>query len=190
MTLNGAASPTAADAGVTSVTVIGHGFPSGTIPPANVTVTIDPTTAGSGPSGTTTATKVTVASGTTEYVTFLLPASISVPTATSYQISIAGTTSTGTAFASINSSALTVNAPVAITTGSPLPPGDANGTYAQTLTASGGSGSYTWAVYAGNLPNGLSLNSATGVIGGQPSTAGTSHFEIKVTDSLHLPSAK
>ena len=190
VTLNGAASPTAADAGVTSVTVIGHGFPSGTIPPANVTVTIDPTTSGSGPSGTTTATKVTVASGTTEYVTFLLPASISVPTATSYQVSIAGTTSTGTAFASSNSSALTVNAPVAITTGSPLPPGDANGSYAQTLTASGGSGSYTWAVYAGNLPNGLSLNSATGVIGGQPSTAGTSHFEIKVTDSLHLPSAK
>src|ERR1022692_2837184 len=71
VTLNGLTSPSAADPGVTNVTVIGHGFPSGTIPPANVTVTLNPTTSGGGlsgttasgggPSGTPTATKVTVA---------------------------------------------------------------------------------------------------------------------------------
>ena len=97
VTLNGLSSPSAADSGVTNVTVIGHGFPSGTIPPANVTVTLNPTTSGGGPSGTTTATKVTVASGTTEYVTFKVPTAILVPAATSYQVSIAGTTSTGNA---------------------------------------------------------------------------------------------
>jgi hypothetical protein len=190
VTLNGLTSPSAADTGVTNVTVIGHGFPSGTIPPANVTVTLNPTTSGGGPSGTTTATKVTVASGTTEYVTFKVPTSILVPAATSYQVSIAGTTSTGNAFASRNTASLTVNAPVAITTSSPLPAGAVNGNYSQALTATGGSGQYTWAVIAGTLPGGLSLNPATGVIGGQPTTAGASHFEIKVTDSLHLPTAK
>ena len=75
VTLNGLTSPTSADTIVTSVTVIGHGFPSGTIPPANVTVTLNPTTAGGGPSGATTATAVTVDSGTTEYVTFKVPTS-------------------------------------------------------------------------------------------------------------------
>ena len=190
VTLNGSATPTAADVAVTNVTVVGHGFPSGTIPPANVTVTLDPTTPGSGPSGTTTAKTVTVASGTTEYVTFLVPSSISVPTATSYQVSIAGTTSTGTAFASTNTAALTVNAPVSITTSTPLPQGDVNSNYSQALTATGGSGTYTWAVAAGTLPGNLSLNPTTGVICCMPSTAGTSHFEIKATDSLHLPSGK
>src|ERR1039458_5278189 len=51
VTLNASASPSAADLVVTNVTVIGHGFPSGTIPPANVTVTLNPTTPGGGPSG-------------------------------------------------------------------------------------------------------------------------------------------
>jgi hypothetical protein len=190
VTLNGLTSPTSADTNVTSVTVIGHGFPSGTIPPANVTVTLNPTTAGGGPSGATTATAVTVDSGTTEYVTFKVPTSIDVSTATSYQVSISGTTSTGNAFESGNSSTLIVNAPVTIATGSPLATGVASDNYSQTLTASGGSGTYTWAVTGGTLPAGLSLNTATGVIGGKPSAAGLSHFEVKATDSLHMPASK
>src|ERR1039458_5511314 len=190
VTLNASASPSAADLVVTNVTVIGHGFPSGTIPPANVTVTLNPTTPGGGPSGSTTATKVTVFSGTTEGVVFKVPKSILVSAPTSYQVSIAGTTSTGTAFASRNTASLTVNAPVAITTSSPLPTGTVNLSYSQTLTASGGSGTYTWAVAAGTLPGGLSLDITTGVISGLPTTKGLSHFEIKVTDSLHLSAAK
>src|ERR1022692_1315235 len=190
VTLNASATPSAADPNVTNVTVVGHGFPSGTIPPANVTVTLNPSTSGGGPSGTTTATKVTVESGATEAVTFKVPTSITVSAATLYQVSIAGTTSTGTAFASSNTAALTVNARVAITTTSPLPTGTVNLSYSQTLTASGGSGTYTWAVAAGTLPGGLSLDITTGVISGLPTTKGLSHFEIKVTDSLHLSAAK
>src|ERR1035438_6686304 len=72
VTLNASATPSAADPNVTNVTVVGHGFPSGTIPPANVTVTLDTTAPGGGPSGTTTATKVTV-EGATEAVTFKVP---------------------------------------------------------------------------------------------------------------------
>jgi hypothetical protein len=186
VTLNSSASPSAADAGVTNVTVVGHGFPSGTIPPANVTVTLNPTTSGAGPSGTTTATAVTFVSGATYDVTFVVPTSIAVSTATSYQVGIAGTTSTGAAFASINTASLTVNAPVKITTASPLPAGKVGVSYSETLTATGGSGQYTWALTKGSLPAGLTLNTATGVISGQPTTAATSSFLIKVTDSLHL----
>ena len=190
VTLNASATPSAANPAVTNVTVVGHGFPSGTIPPANVTVTLNPTTAGAGPSGTTTALAVTVESGATEAVTFKVPASIAVSAPTSYQVSIAGTTSTGNAFTSKNTSSLTVNAPVAIATSSPLPTGTVNDNYSQALTATGGSGTYTWAVAGGTLPAGLSLNTTTGVIGGLPSTKGLSHFEIKVTDSLHASAAK
>ena len=182
--------PTAADPGVTSVTVTGRGFPSGTILPADVTVTLKPAGAGGAPSGNTPATKVTVVSGTEERIAFVVPASIAVTTATSYVVSIVGSTSTGGSFASKNSASLTVNAPVAITTASQLPTGTVATNYVQSLTASGGSGVYTWAVSSGTLPGGLSLNSATGVIGGQPTKAGSSRFGIKVTDSLHLPATK
>lgn len=149
VTLNFAAYPAAADPVATNVILTGHGFPSGTIPPGNVTVTLNPTTSGGGPSGTTTAVKVTVVSGTAERVIFRVPKSIYVPAPTSYQVSIAGTTSTGTAFQSSNSSTLTVNAFVRLTTGSPLPTGTVAINYSQTLTATGGTGQYTWAVSSG-----------------------------------------
>lgn len=55
--------------------------------------------------------------------------------------------------------------------------------YTDTLTASGGSGQYTWSVSAGNLPGGLSLSPATGLISGIPTTAATSNFTIMVTDT-------
>ncbi|MGO4880806.1 MAG: putative Ig domain-containing protein [Bryobacteraceae bacterium] len=179
----------AADPDVTSVTVIGHNFPKGTIPPANVTVTLAPATVGGGPSGSTTANAVTVVSGTTERVSFKVPKSIGVPAATPYQVSIAGTTQAGAAFESSNSAALTVNALVSITTSS-LATGTVGIHYSQTLSASGGTGQYTWQVSSGNLPGGLSLNSAAGVISGLPSTAGTLHCVLKVTDSDQSSTSK
>lgn len=185
VTLNASTSPSTGDPLVTNIHVTGHGFPSGTIPPANVTVTLNPTTVGGGPSGSTTALAVTVVSGSTERVTFRIPKSINVPTPTSYQVSIAGTTSTGNAFQSSNTSSLTVNPILFISTRSPLPTGTVGVSYSQTLTARGGSGSYTnWSVSAGSLPGGLSLNSATGQISGLPTTFGTFNFTIKVTDSI------
>jgi alpha-tubulin suppressor-like RCC1 family protein len=57
--------------------------------------------------------------------------------------------------------------------------------YNQTLSASGGSGSYIWYLYSGTLPTGLTLNSTTGNIYGTPTQAGSYTFTIKVTDSLN-----
>ncbi|MCC7203175.1 MAG: putative Ig domain-containing protein, partial [Nitrospirae bacterium] len=56
-------------------------------------------------------------------------------------------------------------------------------TYNQTLSAAGGKTPYSWAISAGALPAGLTLNSATGAISGTPAAAGTSNFTARVTDA-------
>ncbi|MGA9527861.1 MAG: Ig domain-containing protein, partial [Terriglobales bacterium] len=53
----------------------------------------------------------------------------------------------------------------------------------QTVQATGGVTPYTWAISAGSLPAGLSINSATGAITGTPTGTGTSSFTVQVTDS-------
>jgi hypothetical protein len=71
---------------------------------------------------------------------------------------------------------------VTITTTSPLLPAATNLGYLQTLAASGGNPPYTWSITSGTLPAGLTL-SASGGITGTPTTAGTSTFTARVTDS-------
>ena len=66
---------------------------------------------------------------------------------------------------------------------STVPSGTRGMAYNQTLTASGGTGPYTYAVTSGALPAGLSL-SAAGVISGTPSGSGVSSFTIGATDSV------
>ena len=51
------------------------------------------------------------------------------------------------------------------------------------MSATGGSGTYSFAVTSGSLPSGLSLNTSTGGVSGTPTTAGTSSFTITATDS-------
>ena len=64
-----------------------------------------------------------------------------------------------------------------------LPDGNVNTPYSVTLTASGGTAPYTWAVGSGALPVGLSLDANTGVISGVPTTIETANFSITVTDA-------
>jgi large repetitive protein len=54
--------------------------------------------------------------------------------------------------------------------------------YGQQLTASGGSGPYSWVLAAGSLPGGLTL-APSGAISGTPVAPGTSNFRIRATDA-------
>ncbi len=58
--------------------------------------------------------------------------------------------------------------------------------YSQTMTASGGSAPYTFALSAGQLPAGLALSSAsptTALLSGTPTTSGNYAFSIQVADA-------
>ena len=69
-----------------------------------------------------------------------------------------------------------------ITTTSPLPGGQLNVPYSDTLAATGGATPYTWTISAGAQPIGLTLSSA-GVLSGSPTASGTYTFTAKVTDT-------
>jgi hypothetical protein len=55
--------------------------------------------------------------------------------------------------------------------------------YNATLTAEGGATPYTWGIYKGTLPAGLSLDSDTGIISGVPTASGDSTFTAKVSEN-------
>ncbi|HTW46492.1 MAG TPA: putative Ig domain-containing protein [Acidobacteriaceae bacterium] len=78
---------------------------------------------------------------------------------------------------------ITINAATLVVSTTSLPSGTVNSAYSQTLQATGGVTPYTWSIVSGTLPAGLALTASTGVIAGTPTTAGTSSFEVKVTDS-------
>jgi hypothetical protein len=65
-----------------------------------------------------------------------------------------------------------------------LPPGRVPQFYSQSITASGGTAPYIYAVASGALPSGLLLNPATGLISGTPFQSGIFNFTIRATDSL------
>lgn len=72
---------------------------------------------------------------------------------------------------------------ISLSPASPLPGYLVNVAYSQTITASGGTAPYTFAVTVGTLPPVLTL-SGTGTISGTPTAAGTYVFTIEATDSL------
>lgn len=63
-----------------------------------------------------------------------------------------------------------------------LPNAIAGQQYSAALTATGGTGTYTWSITSGSLPSNLNLNSATGVISGIPNAAGPASFTATVQD--------
>ena len=77
---------------------------------------------------------------------------------------------------------ITVAAPVTVTTTSLNPWTVNRAGYSQTLAATGGNGTYTWAVTSGTLPSGLNLVAGTGVISSTPSLNGTYTFTVTATD--------
>ncbi len=71
-----------------------------------------------------------------------------------------------------------------------LPDGRLTEAYTTTqLTATGGTPPYSWSLASGQLPPGITGNSA-GSISGQPTTVGTTHFTVRVTDSANQSATK
>jgi hypothetical protein len=117
-----------------------------------------------------------------------------IPGATSSTYTTAATTSAdnGAQFRAVVSNAvgsvtsnaanLTVNAPALQITTSSLSGGVVQVAYSATLAASGGTTPYTWSLFSGSLPGGLSLASS-GSITGTPTAAGLFTFIVQVRDS-------
>ncbi len=55
--------------------------------------------------------------------------------------------------------------------------------YSQTVTASGGTAPYTYALNSGTLPSGVTLNATSGILSGTPNFAGTFNFNLRATDA-------
>lgn len=78
--------------------------------------------------------------------------------------------------------AVTVNCPTITITPATVPGGTVGTAYNQTLTASGGTSPYTFAVATGSLPAGLTLSSS-GALFGTPTSASTASFTVVTTDA-------
>ncbi len=76
-----------------------------------------------------------------------------------------------------------------VVTTSTLPVAQLGVGYNTTLTATHGTGTYTWSLHSGTLPPGLTIN-ASGTISGTPTTAGTYPITVSVQDGQGRTSHK
>jgi IPT/TIG domain len=102
-----------------------------------------------------------------------------------FQITVAQPGTRGAVSTAIS---FTVTAPNAITiTTTSLPPSMAGNNYYFVLAASGGVPPLTWSISAGALPQGLTIDPATGLISGTASGSGPFDFTVRLTDSATAP---
>jgi hypothetical protein len=122
----------------------------------------------------------TLTGATASSVTYVAPASVT----SNMTVTVTATAVVDTT----KSASITINLlpPPSVTTTS-LVDGVQDVNYSATLAANGGITPLTWSISAGTLPAGLTLNAATGVISGKPTTAGTSNFTVQVADSSTPP---
>ncbi|MFN3747579.1 MAG: putative Ig domain-containing protein [Sphingorhabdus sp.] len=172
----------------------------GTITNDDVPVTISPASMPNGAVGAAYSQTLTGSGGTGPYSFSVtagsLPAGLSLssggvlsgtPTAGgTFNFTVTGTDSSAFPgpFSGSQAYALTI-APATIALPATSLAGGTLGTaYSASITpASGGTSPYSYAVTAGALPGGLTLNTATGAITGTPGALGTFNFSITATDS-------
>lgn len=99
-----------------------------------------------------------------------------------FQVTATDSSANGGPYTASATYSLTVAAPVISIAPATLPNGAAGTAYARTLTATGGTAPYGFAVTGGTLPTGLTLSSA-GALSGTPSIAGSFTFTVTATDA-------
>ncbi|WP_378940910.1 putative Ig domain-containing protein [Mesorhizobium sp. ANAO-SY3R2] len=97
------------------------------------------------------------------------------------------------AYTATNASGTSSPATVTITVSAPtlalspaagaLAGGTVGTAYSQTITATGGTAPYSYAITSGAVPAGLTLNTSTGKISGTPTASGTANFTVTATDT-------
>src|SRR6185312_2159900 len=100
-----------------------------------------------------------------------------------FNFTVTATDSTGGTAATTSSNCSIVIAPPTISVTGIASTGTVGTPYSSAFVASGGTAPYTYAITAGALPAGLTLNPATGAVSGTPTSAGTFNFTVTATDS-------
>ena len=101
---------------------------------------------------------------------------------TAYTFTVAAQNLAGTGLASAKSASVTPNQSPNLTFAAP-PTGEVATAYSDQLTVANGTTPFVWSVSSGTLPGGLTLNAATGLLSGTPTTAGSFPFVVQVTDA-------
>jgi hypothetical protein len=165
---------------------------------AGTTLTLSPTSLPNGTVGTAYSQTISASGGSGGYTysktSGALPAGLALNGSTGV---LSGTPTTASTYSftitATDSASNTGNRAYSVTTSSggttltlsptSLPNGTVGTAYSQTISASGGSGGYTYSKTAGTLPAGLALNGSTGVLSGTPTTAASYSFTVTATDS-------
>jgi uncharacterized protein YhjY with autotransporter beta-barrel domain len=173
---------------------------TGTITNDDVPVTVNPATVPDGTVGVVYSQAITASGGTAPYSFAVTAGALPAGLTLSPGGTLAGTPTAGGTFAftitATDSSpfpgpfsgsrayTLTIAAPTISLPATALADGTLGAPYSAAITpASGGTAPYAYAVTAGTLPAGLTLNASTGAITGTPSALGTFNFSITATDS-------
>lgn len=160
------------------------------------TITLNPTTLTNGMAGTAYSQTLSASGGNGAYTYALtagnLPTGVTfdaasatisgTPTASgTFNFTIGATDQTTPAGSGSQAYSLVIAPPTITISPTTLPDGAVTAAYSQTITATGGIGTYTYSVTAGTLPRGLTLSSG-GEISGTPTASGAFNFTVSVTD--------
>lgn len=158
-----------------------------TLSPVTADTNIDTTISATGGEGTY---SFAVATGSTLPTGLSLDGTTGVLSGTvtvvgTYDFSVTATDSSNTSLTGTQAYTLSVTAANTLTLSPTLPVPTLDNAYSGSANATGGSGTYTYAVTAGSLPSWATLNTSTGLITGTPPALGSSTFTITATDSVN-----